>query len=112
MNESHVPGFNEREKGFERKFEHDQELAFKIRSRRNKLLGLWAAQQLGLAGDAAETYAKNLVAAGMAKSGDEPITAKLAADFIAKAVSIDAARIQREMARCVDEAKAHFAPGQ
>jgi hypothetical protein len=110
MNDSHVPGFDEREKGFERKFEHDQELAFKIRSRRNKLLGLWAAQQLGLSGEAAETYAKNLVAAGMARSGDAPIAAKLAADFTAKGVSVDAARIEREMARCAEEAKSHFGP--
>jgi hypothetical protein len=110
MNDSSVPGFNDREKGFERKFEHDQELAFKIRSRRNKLVGLWAAGQLGLTGDAGETYAKNLVAAGMAKSGDEAITAKLAEDFRAKGLVVDDASIRRELARAADEAKSHFGP--
>ncbi len=109
MNDSHVSGFDEREKGFERKFEHDQELAFKIRSRRNKLVGLWAAEQLGLGGEAAETYAKNLVAAGMARPGDEAIAAKLAADFAAKGVRIDDAHIRREILRCAGEAERDFA---
>ena len=52
--------FNDREKGFERDYERKEELAFKVKARRNHLLGLWAAGQMGLAGDAAETYARGI----------------------------------------------------
>ena len=63
--------FDDREKGFEAKYKHDQELQFKVFARRNKLLGLWAAQKLGLGGEAAEAYAKDVVKADFSKPGDE-----------------------------------------
>ena len=55
--------FDKREEGFEKKFAHDEELRFKANARRNKLLGLWAAEKLGLTGDAADAYAKEVVMA-------------------------------------------------
>src|ERR1041384_6233903 len=61
--ESVMSKFDEREKEFEARFKHDQEFAFKVTARRNKLLGLWAAEHLGLVGGAAEAYAKEVVAA-------------------------------------------------
>ena len=63
--------FDEREKGFEQKFGRDQELAFKVKARRNKLLGLWAAQALGLSGEAAERYAREVLQSDLEKPGVE-----------------------------------------
>lgn len=100
-----MASFEEREKGFERKFERDQELAFKVRSRRRKLLGQWAAAQLGLAGAAAEAYADALAAHGLHRGGDEEEVAHIARDFAAKGVAIDQARITLEIERCEREAR-------
>lgn len=97
--------FEEREKAYERKFEHDEELAFKIRSRRRKLLGLWAAERLGLAGAAAETYASELAAHGLHRGGDAEEVEHILRDFTAKGVALDAARIKLEAERCEREAR-------
>ena len=72
--------FDEREKEFEAWFKHDQEFRFKTTARRNRLLGLWAAQNLGLLGDAAEAYAKRVVEAEFEPGGDKNVVDKLAAD--------------------------------
>ncbi len=75
--------FSEREQTFERKFAHDEELQFKARARRNKLVGLWAAQQAGLSGDAADAYAKDIVAVDLERAGDEDVIEKVLGDLIA-----------------------------
>jgi len=103
--------FDEREKGQERKFQHDQELAFKTKARRNKLLGLWAAERLGLKGDAAETYARELVAMDLQKHGDDLVIDKVAGDLAKHGVKLDAARVRAELARCAAEAKRQVDPG-
>ena len=77
-------GFKDREKGFESKFAHDQEMQFKIMNRRNKLLGLWAADLLGKTGDAAAAYAKEVVAADFDEPGDEDVFRKVRKDLDAK----------------------------
>ena len=99
--------FEDREKGEEAKFHLEQELAFKARARRNHLFGLWAAGQLGLSGDAAEHYARELMAAAFGQHGDEAVLAKIEADFKAKkiGVKLDSARIRVELDRCLAEAK-------
>jgi hypothetical protein len=97
--------FDEREKTFERKFQHDQELAFKAKARRNKLLGQWAADQLGLTGDAREAYAREVVTADFEKPGDEDIVGKVAGDFARKGIKLDAARVRAELERFMAEAK-------
>ena len=76
--------FNEREKGFEQKYKHDQDLQFKVNARRNKLLGLWAAEQMGLSGADAEAYAKQVVQADFEKPGDSDVVAKVVNDLSAK----------------------------
>jgi hypothetical protein len=81
--------FKDREKGFERKYQLDQEQAFKVQSRRDKLFGQWVAAQLGKAGADAEAYAKELVAANMDLPGDEDMLDKARSDLKAKNVSID-----------------------
>jgi hypothetical protein len=89
--------FDKREEGFEKKFAHDEELRFKAGARRNKLLGLWAAERLGLAGAEAETYAKTVVAADFEEAGDEDVFRKIRKDFDAKGVDQSDHQIRRTM---------------
>jgi hypothetical protein len=103
--------FDEREKDFEARFKHDQELAFKVTARRNKLLGRWAASHLGLTGAAAESYANDVVAADFTKPGDSDVIEKVAKDFAAKGVKLDASAIADELKRCADEAKKQIMKG-
>lgn len=89
--------FDKREEGFERKFAHDEELRFKATSRRNKLLGLWAAEKLGLSGDEAEAYAKSVVRADFEEAGDDDVFRKIRKDFDAKKVEQSDHQIRRTM---------------
>ena len=98
-------GFEKRQKGFEAKWAHDEELRFKVFARRNKLLGLWAAGELGLAGDAAEAYAKAVVAADFERAGDEDVLEKVRADFAAKGVAISDHMLRVKMDELIDVAK-------
>ncbi len=97
--------FDSRERDAERKFEHDAELRFKAMARRNKLLGLWAADHLGIAGDAANAYAKEVVLADFDRPGDEDVLEKVLKDFQARNLDIDGVAIRREMDRLWPEAK-------
>ena len=76
-----MTGFDERKKGFEAKWAHDEELRFKVMARRNKLLGLWAAGQKGLSGADADAYAKEVIAADFEEPGDEDVFRKVRADL-------------------------------
>jgi hypothetical protein len=96
--------FDKREEGFERKFAHDEEVRFKARARRNKLLGLWAAQKLGLAGDAADAYAKEIVAADFEAPGDDDVLGRIRRDFDAKAVAQSDHQIRRTMEELMTKA--------
>jgi hypothetical protein len=96
--------FDKREEGFEKKFAHDEELRFKATARRNKLLGLWAAQKLGLAGDAAEAYAKEVVTADFEEAGDDDVFRKIRKDFDAKNVQQSDHQIRRTMTDLMEEA--------
>jgi hypothetical protein len=95
--------FDEREKAFENKFKRDQELQFKVRARRNKLLGLWAAGKLGVAD--AEAYAKEVVSADFNKPGEDDVVEKVVADAKAKGKAVSDADVRREMDRLMAEAK-------
>lgn len=97
-----MTGFEDREKGYERKFERDQEIAFKARARRNHLFGLWAAAQLGLDGAAAEAFARDIVTR---RASDEQIVAQVVSAFAAKGVPLDAVRVRMELDRCAAEAR-------
>lgn len=96
--------FDEREKAFERKFAHDEELRFKATVRRNKLFGLWAAEKLGLSGDEAEAYAKSVVKADFQQPGDADVIAKVRADFEAKNVDQSEHQIERALNEMMAEA--------
>jgi hypothetical protein len=95
-------GFKDREKGFESKFAHDQETQFKIMNRRNKLLGLWAAELMGKTGDAAAAYAKEVVAADFDEPGDEDVFRKVRKDLDAAKASD--AEIRARMATLLETA--------
>ena len=97
--------FDNRQRDAERKFERDEELRFKATARRNKLLGLWAAERLEIEGDAADAYAKEVVMADFDRPGDDDVLEKVLKDFEAKGVAIDAVGIRREMERLWPEAK-------
>jgi hypothetical protein len=89
--------FDKREAGFENKFAHDEELRFKATARRNKLLGAWAAEKMGLSEAAAASYAKEVVAADFEEAGDEDVVRKLVADFAAKDLKVSDADIRLAM---------------
>ncbi len=90
-------GFNDREKGFEAKYQHDQETRFKIIARRNKLLGLWAAEQMGLGGADADVYAKEVVIADFEEAGDDDVLRKVLGDLTEKGVGVDEKAVRMEM---------------
>lgn len=97
--------FDEREKSYERKFQHDQELAFKTKARRNKLFGIWVAKRLGLADGAAEAYAREMVASDFGKAGDAAIIARAGEELATHSVPVDVERLQAELQRCAAEAR-------
>ncbi|HZV21465.1 MAG TPA: DUF1476 domain-containing protein, partial [Hyphomicrobiales bacterium] len=81
--------FDEREQAYEAKFARDQELRFKAKARRDKYLGNWAAEQLGLKGPAADDYAMEVLRADFKAAGDAGIIAKLLGDFKGKGIVLD-----------------------
>jgi hypothetical protein len=89
--------FDSREKGFENKFAHDEELRFKATVRRNKLLGAWAAEKLGMSGADAEAYAKEVIASDFEEAGDDDVVRKVVADFKAKGVDQSEQQIRAAM---------------
>jgi hypothetical protein len=96
--------FDEREKDFEARYKHDQELQFKVKARRNRLLGLWAAARMGLSGDAASAYAREVVDAEF-HGGDRHVVDKLVADLAAKGQSTTSAQVQFELEHLAETAK-------
>ncbi len=96
---------SDREKAFEDKYQHDEELRFKTEARRNKLLGLWAADLMGLTGDAAEEYAKTVVKADLIEPGEEDVKQKVLKDFQSRNVDKSVHQLERQMAELMEEAK-------
>lgn len=89
--------FDKRKDAFESKFARDAELRFKAEARRNKLLGLWAAGQMGKTGGDADAYAKTVVASDFEEAGDEDVFRKIRADFDAAGVKQSDHQIRRQM---------------
>ena len=89
--------FDKREKVFEDKYKHDQELQFKVEVRRNKLLGLWVAELLGLSGADAEAYAKEVVKADFEEPGDADLIRKIQGDAAPKNLDLSEHRIRKKM---------------
>ena len=105
-----MTSFDKREEGFEKQFAHDEELKFKANARRNKSLGLWAAEKLGCSGAEAEAYANEVVAAALEETADHDVFGKIRRDFDANGINLSDHQIRRTMdelmARAVIEIKA------
>ncbi len=91
--------FRDREKGYEAKFKMDEEHRFKAEVRRNKLIGQWAAERMGLAGTDKDNYAKEVVAADFEEAGSDDVVRKLMADFQSHKITIREDEIRAEMTR-------------
>lgn len=100
-----MSGFDDREKGFEAKFRLDQEAQFKVTARRNKLLGLWAAGQLGKTGADAEAYATDVVKADFERAGDSDVIEKVVGDLKAKGLSIGEADVRAQLEKAARTAR-------
>ena len=100
-----MSGFDDRKKGQEAKFAHDAELRFKAEARRNKLLGLWAAEQMGLSDEHAREYAAEVVAADFEEAGDEDVFRKISTDLKAKGASVSDDMIRQKMVELVGVAR-------
>ncbi len=103
-----MSAMNEREKAFEAKFGQDQEMTFKAEMRRNRKLGVWAGSQLGLSGDALDSYIEEVIEADFEKPGDDDVVEKVLADFINKGVELTENRLRQEMQGFLAEAKAEL----
>jgi hypothetical protein len=89
--------FDKREEAFEKKFVIDEELKFKAGARRNRLLGLWVAEKLGMSADEAQAYAKEVIAAEFGGGGDADVIRKVIADLAAGGISVDDAEVRAKM---------------
>ena len=98
-----MSGFKEREKGFEDKYAHDQDLEFKVQARRNRLLGLWAAQKMGL--EDGESYAREVVQADFEEVGEEDVFRKVRGDFDERKVAVTDEEIREQMAALLAQAR-------
>ena len=101
-----MSGFNKRKSEAEDRYKHDQELEFKANARRNKLLGLWAAELMGISGADADAYAKEVVVSDFDRPGDDDVREKVEADLTAKGLEISDNRVRKEMDRLKEEARA------
>jgi len=104
--------FDKREEGFEQQFAHDEELRFKATARRNKLLGLWAAEKLGLSGSEADSYALSVVTSDIEDVGAHDVTRKIRRDFDAKGVVQSDHQINRLMTELMAKAIADIKAGK
>ena len=100
-----MSGFDDREKGFEAKYKRDQEFDFKVQARRNKLLGLWAAELMGIGGDDAEAYAKEVVVSDFDEPGDDDVLRKVLGDFQGKGTDMDERQLRKKMDELMDTAR-------
>ena len=100
--------FNDREKAFENKFAHDEELQFKVTARRNKLLGLWAAEEMKLTAEESDAYAKAVVQADFEEAGDEDVIRKLLGDLTAANCDVSESDIRMKLEQCGIDARRQF----
>ena len=97
--------FNDRERAFEAKFARDEEMAFRVTARRNRLVGAWAAQQMGLTPEETDAYCKAVVQAEFEEAGDEDVVRKLLGDLTAAGVQTDDGTVRRALDERMVEAR-------
>ena len=100
-----MSGFKKRKQDAENRFKHDQEMEFKANARRNKLFGLWAAEQMGISGQAAQDYAKEVVISDFDRPGDEDVLEKVLKHFTDKSHDMSPSKLRKEMDRLMDVAR-------
>ncbi len=100
--------FDNREKAFENKFAHDADLLFKITARRNKLVGQWAAEKMGLTPEETTAYATSVVQADFEEAGDEDVVRKLLGDLTSAGIDVDDAMIRAALEEKMVEARRQF----
>ncbi|MBC2777252.1 DUF1476 domain-containing protein [Parasphingopyxis marina] len=103
-----MTSFKDREKGFENKFAHDQEMQFRITARRNRLVGEWAAELMGLTAEETDAYAKAVVQADFEEAGDEDVIRKVLGDLTAAEVDVDDGAIREKLDEMTVEARRQF----
>ncbi len=100
--------FDDREKAFEAKFARDEELAFRITARRNRLLGEWAAALMGLTAEETDAYSKSVIQADFEEAGDEDVVRKLLGDLVNAGVDMDEAKVRAALGDRAAEARRQF----
>ena len=100
-----MSGFDKREEEFEKKFAHDEDTKFKITARRDRLLGHWVAEQLGIKGAAVDDYVKSVIEADLEEAGDGDVIRKVLADFKAKGIDMSEHRIKRRLEEFYEQAR-------
>lgn len=105
MNGSSRNGFGDREKAFEAKYEHDEELNFRITARRNRLFGLWAAELLGYHDEEAEAYVDEVLLVELQKKHKEGVLHKVISDLLGAEVDLSEHRIRKQFDQCWEEAR-------
>jgi hypothetical protein len=106
-----MSGFDDRERAFESQFARDEEMQFRITARRNKLVGLWAAEKIGLTPEESDSYAKSVVQADFEEAGDEDVVRKLLGDLLAGGVDADDAMVRAALDAKTIEARRQFIEG-
>ncbi len=99
-----MKAFGKRKDEAETRYKHNEELEFKARARRNKLLGLWAAEQMGVTGESADAYAKEVVISDFDRPGDDDVLEKVHKDLTDKGLDISAKRVRKEMDQLMEVA--------
>lgn len=104
--------FNDREKGFEGKFALDQEQEFKAMARRNKLLGYWAGEKMGLEGDHREDYARAVVKSDFEQPGDEDVFRKVMQDLTGSGIAVRESEVRSKMDELLAQAREQIRAGE
>ena len=107
-----MTSMNDRERGFEAKFAHDEEMQFRLHARRNKLFGLWAAGRMGLTAAESDAYAVSVVQADFEEAGDDDVLRKVAADLIAADRGLPDAELRAQLDTLLTEARRQFIDAQ
>jgi hypothetical protein len=107
-----MASFDEREKGFENKFKHEEELRFKATARRNRLLGEWAAGLMGMSGDEVAAYAKEVVKSDFERPGDDDVLEKVHGDLQAKGLDTSEHIVRKHMDDLMSEAVRQIEAGE
>lgn len=100
-----MSGYDERKRGMDSKLSHDSELKFKVTNRRNRLLGLWAGGEMGLSGQALDSYAVSVIKSDFEQPGDDDVFRKVMGDLQEHGVAVDATELRRKMAELLFEAE-------